>query len=755
MTQTNILIVEDEGIIALDLKNKLENLGYRVTGLAASGEEAVEQAIQTPPDLILMDIRLKGKMNGIETAERIRARVDAPIVYLTAYADCDTLERAKITDPFGYILKPFDDQSLRSIIEMALYKHPIEAALQESRERYRLVSELTSDFAYCVRVEPDNNLTAEWVTQAHERITGYPAEEAMETGNWQMLLHPDDLAVAQEHLQTLLSGQPDVSEYRIVTKAGQVRWLRNHAQPVWDDDQARVVRIYAAAQDVTERKQAETALKESEKKFRSLAEQSPNMIFINQRGQIVYANRRCKDVMGYTREEFYASDFDFMSLIVPEDKGLIERNFGLHQQGHDVDPYEYALLTKGGKRIEVIITTKLIDYGGERAILGIVTDISQRKRAERALKFTNAILSTQQETSPHGILVVDQAGQMISFNRRFVEMWGIPPDVLEERSDPRALQAVQGKIIDPDAFLAKIEYLYQHPQEKSRDQINLTDGRIFERYSAPMLGADGQYYGRVWYFRDVTEVKQAEDTLLEHTAELQARNEELNAFAHTVAHDLKNPLALVIGFSETLVQAHTELSEKEIKKYLRSIAQNSRKMENIIDELLLLAQIREEEIELAPLDMGRLVAEAQQRLAHLVEQHQATVITPPDESWPRALGYGPWVEEVWGNYLSNAIQHGGDSPQVELGFDPPTDREVRFWVQDDGPGIPPEKQAKLFVPFTRLAQVRGKGHGLGLSIVRRIVEKLGGQVGVESSGLPGRGSRFSFTLRLADVGPET
>jgi signal transduction histidine kinase len=117
------------------------------------------------------------------------------------------------------------------------------------------------------------------------------------------------------------------------------------------------------------------------------------------------------------------------------------------------------------------------------------------------------------------------------------------------------------------------------------------------------------------------------------------------------------------------------------------------------------------------------------------------------------LGYAPWIEEVWVNYLSNAIKYGGRPPRVELGAETQPGGLVRFWVRDNGPGIAPEAQVRLFVPFTRLDQVRAKGHGLGLSIVRRIVEKLGGQVGVIST--PGQGSVFSFTLPTQQVGPYT
>ena len=130
------------------------------------------------------------------------------------------------------------------------------------------------------------------------------------------------------------------------------------------------------------------------------------------------------------------------------------------------------------------------------------------------------------------------------------------------------------------------------------------------------------------------------------------------------------------------------------------------------------------------------------RLAHMIEEHQTEIILPG--TWPVALGYDPWVEEVWVNYLSNAIKYGGQPPHVELGATAQADGMVRFWVRDNGSGLTPEEQARLFTPFTRLDQVRAKGHGLGLSIVWRIVEKLGGQVGVESE--IGRGSVFTFTL---------
>lgn len=240
------------------------------------------------------------------------------------------------------------------------------------------------------------------------------------------------------------------------------------------------------------------------------------------------------------------------------------------------------------------------------------------------------------------------------------------------------------------------------------------------------------------------------ETLKRHAAELEARNEELDAFAHTVAHDLNSPLTNVIGHAETLEMYHTVMSAEDQEKSLQAIASNARKMNNIINELLLLSGVRKTEAKLAPLDMVNILAESMKRLDDLIQRHCAEIQAQDVHLWPKAIGYAPWVEEVWINYISNAIRYGGIPPRIELGAVRQADDMVRFWVRDNGDGLLPEAQARLFIPFTRLDQIRAKGHGLGLSIVQRIVTKLGGQVGVESNGQPGHGCTFFFTLPAAD-----
>ncbi|MCJ7550782.1 MAG: ATP-binding protein, partial [Anaerolineae bacterium] len=274
----------------------------------------------------------------------------------------------------------------------------------------------------------------------------------------------------------------------------------------------------------------------------------------------------------------------------------------------------------------------------------------------------------------------------------------------------------------------------------------------------PILGSIQPLYqggvltGSLAALTDITEIKQAEEQLRQYATDLEARNAELDAFAHTVAHDLRNPLSGLIGFVDLLQASAEDRGDAEYLEYSHYLTRSSVKMSSIVDELLLLSSVREvDDVEAGTLDMTRIVKDVRERLDYLIDEYGAEVSVP--ETWLLATGYEPWVEEVWVNYLSNAVKYGGDAetetlPRIQLGSDEvDAGASVRFWVRDNGRGLTAEQCAQLFTPFERLHNVRAEGHGLGLSIVRRILEKLGGEVGVEST--PGEGSTFYFTLPAA------
>ena len=225
---------------------------------------------------------------------------------------------------------------------------------------------------------------------------------------------------------------------------------------------------------------------------------------------------------------------------------------------------------------------------------------------------------------------------------------------------------------------------------------------------------------------------------------------DLQAYAHSVAHDLRSPLAGALGFAQLLDDPSFPLENEERQEYVRVVVESLEKANSIIDELLLLAEVRKSEISIEPLDMTLIVAQSLHRISILVAESGALITHP--ESWPLTVGYPAWIEEVWVNYITNAIKYGGRPPVIELGASHSDNGEVRFWVQDNGNGLSVEQQAMLFVPLTRLEMTRATGYGLGLSIVQRIVHKLNGRVGIESRGISGEGSRFYFTLPIAETG---
>jgi len=228
-------------------------------------------------------------------------------------------------------------------------------------------------------------------------------------------------------------------------------------------------------------------------------------------------------------------------------------------------------------------------------------------------------------------------------------------------------------------------------------------------------------------------------------SELEVRNAALDAFSHTMAHQIRGPLSQVIGYTEYAESTFSDELTEDLRHILKRILQSGLKMNNMLSEILLLASVRSlSDVELFPLEMGRIVAEVRKRLRLQIDKYQAELLVPT--SWPVALGHASWVEEVWVNYITNGLKYGGNPPKLRLGGKR-TNNMIYFWVQDNGQGIAPEDKSRLFKPHSRLYEPRVKGEGLGLSIVLRIIHRLGGDVGVESK--VNEGSIFWFTLPAA------
>ncbi|MBN1202143.1 MAG: PAS domain-containing protein [Anaerolineae bacterium] len=334
-----------------------------------------------------------------------------------------------------------------------------------------------------------------------------------------------------------------------------------------------------------------------------------------------------------------------------------------------------------------------------------------------------------------GVIVLDDRDRMIDFN-----------PAIERIIEKPGLELVGQPV--SQVFPDYQDLIGSHSQvEEAHTEIALGEGdaqRYYDLRVSLLSGRKNRTVGRLIVFREITGRRRAEE-------EREQLIRELDAFAQTVAHDLKNPLMVLGSYSILLLEEYADLSPEHIEEYLQIIANTSRKMGNIINELLLLAGMRKmDEIKIIPLNMSQIVDEARQRLFTMITECGATLVEP--DEWPLAMGYGPWIEEVWANYISNAIKYGGSPPLLELGATEQPDGMVRFWLRDNGAGIAPEDLPRLFTQFTRLDALHVQGHGLGLSIVKHIVEKLNGQVGAKS--VVGQGSTFSFTLPATDARQE-
>jgi PAS domain S-box-containing protein len=483
MANKKILIVEDESIEAMDIKRTLQSFGYEVPYVASSGEEAVDKALEIMPDLILMDIVLKGDTDGIDAVFKIKD-LNIPVIYLTAHSEESTIERAKLTQPYGYIIKPYDAIELKYAIELAIYKNQMEKELKQSEKRFRQILENSLDAAYRRNLDIDEY---DYLSPVIEQVLGYSVEEFISMPSTKVveLIHPHDRENVNNIFANALSGKQKTYniEYRFKQKDGHYKWINDFGSMVQEED---IMFLIGSVQDINERKKGEQArkkseksLRESEEKYKAIMDYSSDAIFLADfEGNFVECNKKAEKLLDYSQDEILK--LNVRDIHPSEELEKVQENYEKVFTGN-MGIVDTLVLTKDKRKVPVAITGSMIEYGDKKIIQGIFRDITERKKAEKSLinseKRYKALYSSMNEGVALHEVIYDAGGvpvdyEIIDVNHAYEEIIGINRKRILGKKATEAYGAVKAPYLEiyskvaqtgnPTSFETYFEPMHKH-----------------------------------------------------------------------------------------------------------------------------------------------------------------------------------------------------------------------------------------------------------------------------------------------------
>ena len=379
-------------------------------------------------------------------------------------------------------------------------------------------------------------------------------------------------------------------------------------------------------------------------------------------------------------------------------------------------------------------------------------EIAERQHVEDELRWKTAFLEAQVNATVDGILVVSAENKRLLHNQQLVKQWNVPQEIIDDTDDSSLFNYALNLTKDPEQFKARVGYLNEHPDEVSRDELEFKNGLVLDRYSAPVRGKDGEYYGRVWTFRDITQRKQTEAALLRAKIAAEAANQAKSEFLANMSHEIRTPLNGVIGMAELALDSKPDPVQQE---YLETIKYSADTLLTVINDVLDFSKIEAGKLDLEAFDFNLRDAleETMKPLALRADEKGIELLCDIASDVPEMVqGDCSRLRQVILNLLGNALKftHRGEvALKVEVESQEHDNRLIRFTIRDTGIGIAPEKRESIFDPFTQADTSTTRkygGTGLGLTISARLVSMMGGKIWFESE--LGRGTQFHFTARL-------
>ncbi len=514
MAKAKILVVEDEAITAKDLQNRLRGLGYDAPAIASSGEGAIKKAEEIKPDLILMDIILKGDMDGIEAAEQIRDRFDIPVVYVTAYLDEERLEKTKVSAPYGYITKPFGDKDLRPVIEMALQRHTLEKALRESEEKYRSLVTNLPDVTWTT----DNEGNTTFISPNIEKVYGYTSEEIYKAGDrlWFGRIYPDDVEKVNEAYKVLFEKKEKFDvEYRIKRKDGKWIWLHDRAIATYEKE--GVVYADGIFADITERKQVEEALRENRTLLNRILAATPIGIGVVEIGtggiedrKLGWTNQNMMKMFGFgPDEDQYIKQNASVIYASKEEYERVSQIFKENLEKGKIAEVDAKLKRKDGSVFDGYITMSFLDPSNPmKGAIATISDISGRKHAENLLRNAEEEWRNSFNSLEDIMLIIDREYNIENINEIGLKLLGKSK---EEVIGQKCYHVISG--VDSPCEDCPCRKSLETKKVESLDRYEERFGKYYSITSSPIFDENGEIIKFVDLMRDITEQKRIEDEL--------------------------------------------------------------------------------------------------------------------------------------------------------------------------------------------------------------------------------------------------
>jgi PAS domain S-box-containing protein len=663
MDPKRILVAEDEGIVAIDLQRTLEELGYVVADVASSGREAVEMALRLSPDLVLMDIRLQGEADGIAAADEIRNLCGIPVVYLTAHMDHETLCRAKLTEPCGYVLKPFRPRELSVTLEMAFYKHEMERRLRKN-ERW-FVNALGSVEDAVIATDTEGRVR--FVNPPATLLTGWKEEEALDEE-----LHTVFRILEDDKRGGGAGGQPRDAAVLVARDGGTtlIDYTRSSIEDAEDGHEGVIV----VFRDVSAQR-------------RAAAEVRRRMVHLEALNAVIAAAATTSDLDALLR------------VTLNEAQRAVGASMGVA-----------GLWGREG------------GSGGQLTLLHVERGVSA--------SLTDAILRSLYATSPRPEpVVLDNCG-----NPR----WG-DEALRAEMCRLNVGACLIAPVMGQKRCLGTLVLALPSQHAWSRDEVALV-----EAMARQIAGAAE----RLRLFEQVRSHAQRLSTALTRLAEVDRLKSE---FMQNVSHELRTPLALILGYAQLLHDGDLGELNADQEGAMGVICSRADLLENIVEDITLILEIEARPARPEPVALLPIARSALDKVRGAAAQGGLTLCHEMPEDLPLVGSRAPYLQRVLDNLLSNAVKFTPRGGRVTV-RGRHEEGQVVVEVEDTGIGIPTEQQERIFDRFYQVdgsARRRYGGVGMGLAVVKEVVEAFGGRVGVSSQ--VNQGSTFTVSLPVATV----